>query len=348
MPDIISESIKSNISKFSIYPSTSGDIKLRQACSNWLHKRYNISVSPLNEILPVNGTREGLFNFIQSCINNLNYNPVIICGDPFYQIYEGSGILADAQMYFLNTYNNNFIPNWEDVPEEIFKKTQIVIVCSPNNPTGKVFDLNDWKLLFEYQQKYNFIIMSDECYSEIYFDKAPIGILESSNKLGLNYDNKIMFTSLSKRSNVPGLRSGFVAGDRKLIKDFLLYRTYSGGAMSLAIQEASSAAWLDEDHVIKNRHMYKEKFTKILPILNQKFNISLPDASFYIWLPLTNISDKDFTKKLFKERSVLVLPGSFLSKYTNYDSNIMGYIRISLVEDIEKCIQAANRIVELI
>lgn len=349
VPDVIINSLKENLNKFSTYPSTVGDIKLRQACSSWLYKRYGINVSALDEILPVNGSREGLFTFIQSCINNnVKDNPIIVCPDPFYQIYEGAGILAGAKLYFINSYNDNFIPNWYSIPSDIWDKVQIVIVCTPNNPTGSVIDLENWKILFEYQEKYNFVIMSDECYSEIYFDKAPIGILEATKKLGLDNNNKIMFTSLSKRSNVPGLRSGFVAGDTKLIKNFLLYRTYSGGAMSLVIQEASKMAWLDERHVIYNRNSYKEKFLKVLPILRKKFKVNFPEATFYIWLPLYGIDDQSFTKKLFIEKSVLVLPGSFLSKNINYNSNISGYVRIALVEDTKKCIQAANRIVELI
>ena len=333
------------------YPLTAGLPELRQACANWLKRRYDgLIVDADNEILPVLGSREALFSFVQTVLNpgSDGMKPVIVSPNPFYQIYEGAAVLGGGEIHFANCPAPSFNPDWGSVPEEIWHRTKMVFVCSPNNPSGSVLDLDDWKEIFDLQDKYGFIIASDECYSEIYFNgNKPLGCLQAAAQLKRGREKLVMFTSLSKRSNVPGLRSGFVAGDAGLLKNFLLYRTYHGSAMSIPVQRASIAAWNDEQHVIDNRRLYQEKFEQVIPILQQVFDVKLPDASFYIWLRVPDGDDLAFARKLWQEAAIQVLPGRFLARDTEQGNPGEGYVRIALVADVASCVKAAETIVSL-
>lgn len=345
-PQIIKDALINSLDELAKYPLSLGLPQLRQACADWLYRRYDgLTVDAETEILPVLGSREALFSFVQTVLNEKD-NPIIVSPNPFYQIYEGATLLGGGEIVFANTIAPRFLPDWSNVSEKQWARCQLVFVCSPDNPTGSVLTLKDWKQLFDLQDKYNFIIASDECYSEIYFDgNKPIGCLQAATQFGRNFDNLIMFTSLSKRSNVPGLRSGFVAGDARLLKNFLLYRTYHGSAMSLPVQHASIAAWNDEVHVIENRARYQAKFDQVLPILSQKFDVKMPDASFYIWLPIPDGDDLTFTQELYRATAVQVLPGRFFARDTPTGNPGKGFVRIALVDELAKCVEAAKRIV---
>ena len=322
--------------------------ELRQACANWLRRRYDgLTLNPDTQILPILGSREALFSFVQAALDPVAAEkPVVVSPNPFYQIYEGATLLANGEIVYANTTAPRFLPDWHSVPADKWTRCKIVFVCSPDNPTGSVLTRDDWAQLFELQDKYGFIIASDECYAEIYFDgHKPIGCLQAAAELGRSFDNIIMFTSLSKRSNAPGLRSGFVAGDEKLLKPFLLYRTYHGSAMSLPVQRASIAAWNDEAHVEANRRAYQQKFDRVVPILRQKFSVTMPQASFYIWLAIPDGDDLRFTQELYRATGVQVLPGRFFARDTEHGNPGKGYVRIALVDEIEKCVEAAERIV---
>lgn len=330
------------------YPVSLGLPELRQACAGWLSRRYDgLTLNPDTQILPVLGSREALFSFVQAALDPLaNEKSVVVSPNPFYQIYEGATFLGGGEIVFANTTAPRFLPDWDSVPTDKWMRCKIVFVCSPDNPTGSVLKTEDWKQLFDLQDKYGFIIASDECYSEIYFDgRKPIGCLQAATELGRSFHNIIMFTSLSKRSNAPGLRSGFVAGDEKLLKPFLLYRTYHGSAMSLPIQRASIAAWNDEAHVEENRRQYQMKFERVVPILRQKFDVNMPEASFYIWLPVPDGDDLKFTQELFRATGVQVLPGRFFARDSETGNPGKGFVRIALVDEVEKCVEAVERIV---
>ena len=345
-PRVIREALLQSLDELSKYPLTLGLPELRQACAHWLKRRYDgLTLNPDSEILPVLGSREALFSFVQTVLDEAEA-PVVVSPNPFYQIYEGATLLGGGKIVFANTVTPNFLPNWNSVAAEDWARCRLLFVCSPDNPTGSVLKLNDWRELFELQDRYGFIIASDECYSEIYFDgKKPLGCLQAALECGRSFDKLVMFTSLSKRSNVPGLRSGFVAGDAKLLKDFLLYRTYHGSAMSLPVQRASIAAWNDEAHVVENRALYQAKFDRVLPILRQKFDVRLPDASFYIWLRIPDGDDLRFTQELYRDTGVLVLPGRFFARETANGNPGKGFVRIALVDELDKCVEAAQRII---
>ena len=345
-PRVIREALLQSLDELSKYPLTLGLPELRQACADWLKRRYDgLTLNPDSEILPVLGSREALFSFVQTVLDEAEA-PVVVSPNPFYQIYEGATLLGGGKLVFANTVTPNFLPNWNSVAAEDWARCRLLFVCSPDNPTGSVLKLNDWRELFELQDRYGFIIASDECYSEIYFDgKKPLGCLQAALECGRSFDKLVMFTSLSKRSNVPGLRSGFVAGDAKLLKDFLLYRTYHGSAMSLPVQRASIAAWNDEAHVVENRALYQAKFDRVLPILRQKFDVRLPDASFYIWLRIPDGDDLRFTQELYRDTGVLVLPGRFFARETANGNPGKGFVRIALVDELDKCVEAAQRII---
>ena len=346
-PRVIREALLQSLDELSKYPLTLGLPELRQACADWLKRRYDgLTLNPDSEILPVLGSREALFSFVQTVLNEAEA-PVVVSPNPFYQIYEGATLLGGGKIVFANTVAPNFLPDWNSVAAEDWARCRLLFVCSPDNPTGSVLKLNDWRELFELQDRYGFIIASDECYSEIYFDgKKPLGCLQAALECGRSFDKLVMFTSLSKRSNVPGLRSGFVAGDAKLLKDFLLYRTYHGSAMSLPVQRASIAAWNDEAHVVENRALYQAKFDRVLPILRQKFDVRLPDASFYIWLRIPDGDDLRFTQELYRDTGVLVLPGRFFARETANGNPGKGFVRIALVDELDKCVEAAQRIID--
>jgi len=350
------DSIVSTPSGLAAYPATAGEPQLREAFVHWLKQRYGLDVNPATQVLPVNGSREALFALTQTIVNprptgsSAEQAPVVVCPNPFYQIYEGAALLAGAQPYFVpSDPARNFAQDWDSVPEAVWARTQLLIVCSPGNPTGAVMPLTEWKKLFALSDRFGFVIASDECYSEIYFrDEPPLGGMEAAVKLGrADFKNLISFTSLSKRSNVPGMRSGFVAGDAALMKQFLLYRTYHGSAMSPVVQAASIAAWRDEQHVIENRALYRSKFAQVTPLLAEVLDVALPDAGFYLWAKVKG-NDVDFTRDLFTLYNVTVLPGSYLARDSHGANPGEGRIRMALVAETAECLEAAQRIVQFV
>ena len=345
-PQVIQDALVNNLSGLAKYPASKGITELRAVCSAWLKRRYQIDVNEETQILPVNGSREALFAFVQVVLDaQSDVKPVVISPNPFYQIYEGATLLAGGEVVYVNCNAPDFMPAWQDIEEATWQRTQLVFVCSPGNPSGAVMQLEDWQQLFALQDQYGFVIASDECYSEIYFgDDAPLGSLQAASKLGRSWDGLVMFTSLSKRSNVPGLRSGFVAGDAKLMAAFLEYRTYHGSAMGLPIQHASIAAWNDEEHVRLNQALYQQKFDLFVSKLQAAYKISIPDASFYVWLKVPNGDDVAFTQRLWQTQGVQVLPGRLLARDTPQGNPGQGYVRIALVATVEECEQAAERL----
>jgi len=353
-PGIISEALANNLSGLASYPTTIGVPALREAINLWLQRRYKIPALNIDKaILPVNGSREALFAFAQAVIDSsTSQQPVVISPNPFYQIYEGAAFLAGAQPYFINTTpDNDYVMDLTQVPVEVLKRTQLVFVCSPGNPSGKVMDIQAWKTLFELSDQYGFVIASDECYSEIYFDEAqpPVGALQAAHQLGRDdFKRIVMFSSLSKRSNVPGMRSGFVAGDVEIIEKFALYRTYHGCAMNPAVQAASIVAWNDEEHVQQNRALYREKFAAVTPRLQSVWpQTHLPDAAFYLWIN-TQQDDTQVAKKLYANLNITVLPGSFLAREAHGINPGKGFIRMALVASYEETIAAAGRMSEFL
>lgn len=345
-PAFIMEALAGSLKGLASYPTTLGIPALRQAIAAWAQRRYALELDPETEILPVNGSREALFSFAQTVIDGSRPAPLVVSPNPFYQIYEGAAYLAGAEPRFLNTLpENGFAFDLESLTPEEWARVQLFYVCSPGNPTGKVLSLEDWKILFALSDKYGFIIASDECYSEIYFDEAnpPLGGLQAAQLLGWGMERLVMFSSLSKRSNVPGMRSGFVAGDRELLKKFLLYRTYHGCAMAPPVQTASVVAWNDEAHVLDNRRQYREKFAAVTPLVAQVLDTGMPDASFYLWAR-TPVPDTDFARALLEAYNVVVLPGSFLARESRGVNPGAGFVRIALVAGLEDCLEAAGRI----
>lgn len=331
------------------YPPTAGSSELRRAFTGWLQRRYGLALDAATQVLPVNGSREALFAFAQTVIDPTR-PAVVVCPNPFYQIYEGAALLAGAEPYYVpSDPARNFAVDWDSVPAEVWARTQLIFVCSPGNPTGAVMPLEEWRKLFALQDRYGFVIASDECYSEIYFrDEPPLGGLEAAAKLGRGDFHKLVaFTSLSKRSNVPGMRSGFVAGDTAILKQFLLYRTYHGSAMSPVVQAASIAAWGDERHVVENRALYRQKFGEVTPLLAQVLDVKLPDAAFYLWAGVRG-SDTEFARGLLAQYNVTVLPGSFLARETGGRNPGAGRVRMALVADTAECLEAAQRIVKYV
>ncbi len=348
-PAVITDALTAALPRLDAYPQTAGLPELRQACAGFLQRRYGLALDPDSEILPVLGSREALFSFVQAALGgNEQEKPVVVCPNPFYQIYEGAALLAGAETAFANCRAPHFKPDWGSIPAAVWQRVKLVFVCSPHNPCGSVMQKADWAELFGLQSRYGFIIAADECYSEIYFEgEPPIGCLQAAAELGRGFSKLVMFTSLSKRSNVPGLRSGFVAGDAALLKDFLLYRTYHGSAMGIPVQMASIAAWNDETHVLENRRLYQEKFARVLPILAQGFEVTRPDASFYIWLQAPDGDDLAFARTLWREAAIQVLPGRFLARDTAQGNPGAGYVRIALVAPVADCVAAAEKIVAI-
>lgn len=350
-PALIQQALAQSLDGLAYYPTTLGIPALREAISQWLAKRYQIAApNPETQIIPVNGSREALFSFAQAVIDRQAEQPVVISPNPFYQIYEGAALLAGASPWFVNCLaQNGFNMPLHDVPQHILKRTQLVYLCSPGNPTGHVMSLQDWRNVFALSDQYGFIIAADECYSEIYFDEAnpPLGALQAAQLLGRDFTRLVVFGSLSKRSNVPGLRSGFAAGDAAILKQFLLYRTYHGCAMNPAVQAASIAAWQDETHVQENRRLYAEKFGQVLPLLQGKLEVSMPDAAFYLWAK-TSESDTDFARKVYQQCHVTVLPGSFLARNAEGINPGEHYIRMALVAPLAQCVEAAQRMCNLL
>ena len=365
-PAFIKQALTDALDGLAAYPATAGEAVLREACAAWVQRRYGLSLDPATQILPVNGSREALFALAQTVIDPSQHRdaggPAVVCPNPFYQIYEGAALLSGARVVFANSDPaRNFAADWSSIPESVWATTQQLYVCSPGNPTGAVMPLDEWQRLFELSDRFGFVIASDECYSEIYFREsdahgqsaAPLGGLEAATRLGrTDFRNLIALTSLSKRSNVPGLRSGFVMGDAALMKAFLLYRTYHGSAMSPAVQRASAAAWNDEAHVIENRALYRQKFERVTPLLAEVMNVALPDAGFYLWAEVPahvcGGSDETFTRELLAQYNVAVLPGSYLAREANGVNPGQGRIRMALVAGVDECVEAAQRICDFI
>ena len=346
-PAFIKQALADNLDGLANYPTTAGNPELRQTISGWLSSRYGISALDAEKaIIPVNGSREALFAFARAVIDGSRPNPIVICPNPFYQIYEGAALLAGAEPYFLNTLpENNHVMDFGSVPQDILQRTQLVYVCSPGNPSGKVMSLEQWRELFALSERYGFVIAADECYSEIYFDEAkpPLGALQAAHELGRGFERLVIFSSLSKRSNVPGMRSGFVAGDARILEKFLLYRTYHGCAMNPAVQAASVAAWNDEAHVVENRRLYAEKFQAVIPLLQGSLEVKMPDAAFYLWAH-GGVSDTEYAQTLYRDHHVTVLPGSFLARDAHDINPGKGFIRLALIASLQECLEAARRI----
>ncbi|MEX1666430.1 succinyldiaminopimelate transaminase [Zhongshania arctica] len=346
-PQFVSEAISQNLDRLSNYPTTKGIPELRQAISRWACKRFTLKqLNPDTQILPVNGTREALFAFAQTVVNP-SPEALVCSPNPFYQIYEGAALLAGATPEFLACRpENGFIPNFDAVSPNIWQRCQLLYICTPGNPSGAVMNCQQMQKLISLADQYDFIIASDECYSELYFDEGspPPGLLQACDELGRSdYHRCVVFHSLSKRSNLPGLRSGFVAGDAEILKDFLLYRTYHGCAMPVQHQLASAAAWQDEEHVKANRVLYRQKFNQVLDILDGCLDVSLPEASFYLWAK-TPIADTEFARGLFEQQHVTVLPGSYLSREVDGFNPGANYVRMALVAEPEQCAEGARRI----
>ncbi|MEJ2565303.1 MAG: succinyldiaminopimelate transaminase [Gammaproteobacteria bacterium] len=353
-PAIVTEELIAHLHGLSRYPATKGSDGLREAIGQWLVRRFALSarlIDPGRHILPVNGTREALFSFAQAVIDR-HTQPLVIMPNPFYQIYEGAALLAGAQPWYLSTLaDSGFTPDFSTVPDEVWTRTQLVYICSPGNPSGAVMDIPSLQQLIGLADRHGFIIASDECYSEIYSEDgpAPAGLLAAAAAMGRdNFKSCVAFHSLSKRSNVPGLRSGFVAGDADVLDNFLRYRTYHGCAMSPPIQAASAKAWSDEQHVRENRALYTKKFAAVLDILKPVMDIQAPTAGFYLW-PYTHFDDQQFARRLYAEQNVTVLPGVYLSR-TDHNGVNPGQmrVRIALVPTVEECIEAAERIREFV
>ncbi|EGV27735.1 succinyldiaminopimelate transaminase [Thiorhodococcus drewsii AZ1] len=348
-PSLISDALIAHLHRLSSYPTTRGTAELRETIAGWLKRRFqgvDLSIDPERQVLPVNGTREALFAFAQAVVDR-SRDPLVLMPNPCYQIYEGAALLAGAEpRYLACEAANGFIPDFEAIDSATWDRCQLLYVCSPGNPTGAVFDRNTLTRLIELAHRHDFVIASDECYGDIYLDESapPTGLLQAAAAMGNDsFSRCIIFNSLSKRSNAPGLRSGFVAGDAALVQGFLSYRTYHGCAMSLPVQSASVAAWSDEAHVVENRRLYREKITAVTKILSEVMSLTPPEASFFLW-PQTPIPDTEFARRLFAEENVTVLPGSFLSRRVDDRDPGENRIRMALVPELDECVDAARRI----
>jgi N-succinyldiaminopimelate aminotransferase len=347
-PAVITDALVGALDGLSAYPATAGGPALREAIADWLTKRYGLrQIDPHTQVLPVNGSREALFSFAQTVVDGAT-DILVVCPNPFYQIYEGAALLAGARPWFVEqSPDRDFRCDWSAVPEAVWSRTQLLYVCSPGNPTGSVMALDEWRQLFELSDRHGFVIASDECYSEIYLDEEnpPLGSLQAAQALNRpDFRRLVAFSSLSKRSNAPGMRSGFVAGDAALIRPFLLYRTYHGGAMSLTVQAASTAAWRDEGHVRENRRRYREKFDTLEPVLAPVLSVGRPEAGFYFWAGVPSGDDQTFVRELYRQYNVLALPGSFLGRGVGGRNPGRGFVRLALVEPEQPCLEAAQRI----
>jgi N-succinyldiaminopimelate aminotransferase len=349
-PAFVKAALAEHLGGLSSYPLTAGSATLREAISGWVARRYGIPApDPATQVLPVNGSREALFAIAQTVVDATRGDAVVVCPNPFYQIYEGAALLAGATPYYVNALReHDFDIDWEAVPAAVWARTQLVYACSPGNPTGRVMSLGQWRTLFDLSDRHGFVIVSDECYSELYFDdaRAPLGGLEAAQRLGRGgFPRLVSLASLSKRSNVPGMRSGFAAGDAAVIRQFLLYRTYHGSAMSPPVQAASEAAWKDEAHVVENRRLYREKFAAALPLLGAPLETSMPDGGFYFWIR-TPIDDTVFARELLAAYNVAVLPGSYLARESAGVNPGANHVRVALVAPPAECLEGVRRIHE--
>jgi N-succinyldiaminopimelate aminotransferase len=348
-PDVVKEALAAHLGGLSTYPATAGTPALREAIAAWLSQRYRLPhVDPATQVLPVNGSREALFAIAQTVVDRTR-GAIVVSPNPFYQIYEGAALLAGATVRYANAVRERgFATDYPAIPLDAWKRVQLVYACSPANPTGRVMSLDDWAWLFEAADRHGFVIAADECYSELYCDeaRAPLGALEAAHRLGrTGFARLVVFSSLSKRSNAPGLRSGFAAGDADVLKRFLLYRTYHGGAMSSTVQAASVAAWRDETHVVANRRLYRDKFATALPLVRPPLETAQPDGGFYLWIR-TPGSDTEFARELYRQYNVTVLPGSYLARETGGVNPGACYIRVALVAQFDECIEGVRRIAE--
>jgi N-succinyldiaminopimelate aminotransferase len=347
-PERIRAAITANLDGLAAYPATAGSETLRRSMADWLVTRHGLpGLDWKTQVLPVNGSREALFAIAQTIVDRTRPSPVVVSPNPFYQIYEGATLLAGARAAFLNqTQDNGFRLDLGQLPDETWSQTQLLFVCSPGNPAGAVLTLDDWRALFALSDRHGFVIVSDECYSEIFFDDAapPLGGLGAAVALGrTDFQRLVVLGSLSKRSNCPGMRSGLIAGDAAIIERFLLYRTYHGCAMSPTVQAASVAAWTDESHVVENRRMYREKFDAVLDVLAPAMPVQRPDGGFYLWLE-TPGADTDFARDLYREQAVTMLPGSYLAREAHGINPGLGRVRAALVAPVAECVEAATRL----
>lgn len=351
-PAFIRQALTDGLAGLATYPATIGEPALREAIAGWIGRRHGTTVNAATQVLPVGGSREALFALAQTVIDPTRAGATVVCPNPFYQIYEGAALLAGAQTAFVNSDPaHGFAVDWDGLAEADWERTQLLYVCSPGNPTGAVMPLAEWERVFALSDRHGFVIASDECYSEIYLrDEAPLGSLAAAKALGRDdFKNLVAFGSLSKRSNVPGMRSGFVAGDAAILKSFLLYRTYHGSAMNPAVQRASIAAWSDEAHVVVNRAKYRAKFAQVTPLLAEVMDVRLPDAGFYLWADVSKIApngdDVAFARGLLAQYNVAVLPGSLLAREAHGVNPGAGRVRLALVAEVDECLEAARRIV---
>jgi len=347
-PPLLKEAMGASLAGLSRYPLTKGLPELRGALAQWLVRRHGLdALDPETQVLPVAGTREAIFSIAQVVLDPTEREALVACPNPFYQIYEGAALLGGATAYYVNaTAASGFRCDWAAVPDAVWSRTRLLYTCSPNNPTGQVMTLAEWRTLFALSDRFGFTIVSDECYGEIYFDEAspPLGALGAARQLGrTGFQRLLAMGSLSKRSNAPGLRSGFAAGDAALIRDFTLYRTYHGSALSNTVQQASLAAWGDEGHVCANRRLYREKFARFYELVNPALPLSMPEAAFYFWAAVP-IDDEIFARELFSATNVTVLPGSYLSRAAHGVNPGRGYVRIALVSTVEEAVEAGARL----
>ena len=352
-PAFVKQVIADNLDKLANYPTTKGLDELRQAIANWASRRFQLAegtLDPAKHVVPVNGTREGIFALVQAVVDS-SKPATVVSPNPFYQIYEGAAFLAGADPVYLPCdASNGFIPDFDAVPESVWKDCQILFLCSPGNPSGAVIPRETLVKVIELADRHDFLIASDECYSELYPDEAnpPEGLLQTCAAIGRHdFKRCVVFHSLSKRSNLPGLRSGFVAGDAEVLAGYLKYRTYHGCAMPVQNQLASIAAWNDEDHVRENRAAYRAKFEAVVPILREVMNVDFPDAGFYLW-PETPMSDETFARELSAQQNVHLLPGRYLSRTVDGHNPGENRVRMALVAPLEECVEAARRIVEFV
>ena len=352
-PEVVLRALRENLQRLDSYPATAGLPELRAACAGWLQRRYRLPegcIDPATQVLPVNGTREALFAFVQAAVD-ARHEPLVVMPNPFYQIYEGAALLAGARPYLLDTpAAQQYLPDLDAVPQSVWSRCQVLFLCSPGNPTGKVLPRELLRRALALAERHDFIVAADECYTDIYLDERapPPGLLEVCRACGRDrFERCIVFHSLSKRSSVPGLRSGFVCGDARLMSRFLLYRTYHGSAMALPTQLASLAAWQDDAHAAHNRRLYQEKFERVLPLLAPVLPVEKPDGAFYLWTDVGG-DDERFTRELFAAQAVPVLPGSYLARPGPAGNPGAGRVRISLVPTLETCVEAARRIRDFI
>jgi N-succinyldiaminopimelate aminotransferase len=347
-PELVRQAVTANLGGLARYPATAGEPKLRETIAAWIARRFALPLlDPASQVLPVNGSKEALFSLVQAALDPDERDALVLCPNPFYQIYEGATLLAGARPYFVNSLASHGLkPDWDAVPAAVWAKTRLVITCSPSNPHGRVMTQDEWKRLFELSDRHGFLVIADECYSEIYFDEArpPLGALAAAAALGRDgYPRLVSLSSLSKRSSAPGLRSGYAAGDRKALEKFLLYRTYHGSAMSNVVQAASIAAWNDEAHVAESRRLYREKFASFFERVNPVLPLKMPEAAFYFWAEVGG-DDTAFTRDLYRAAGVTVLPGSYIARDAQGVNPGRGFVRIALVSTVQEANEAAGRI----